>query len=682
MAVANAIAPEHLELHRAPTPRRSCRWCATPARCSAGPGRRRRSATTSPGPATCCPPYGSARFGQALTVADFTEARPRRHARPRRRSSGSRPHVAALAEAEGLAAHADSVRAARPRRRVTVPRRASAPRDDVAAAWRATTRRRSTSTVRLNTNESPDAAARRRCVDALAAELRRVDWHRYPDRAATELRAAHRRAPRRRPRAGLRGQRLQRGAADPAASPTAGRAARSPCSSRPTRCTPTSPASPAPRWSRASAPPTSRSTSTRCGRVLARRRARPSRSCARPTTPPAWSRPRRRCATVLDLGARAARGRRGLRPVRAVVGARRWSTTTRPLVVTRTFSKTWSMAAARLGYLVGPVVARGRARQGRAAVPPRRGQAGRRRARARLRRRDGARGSPALVEERGRLVAALRDLPRRRVAVGRQLRAVPARRRATATTCGRRCSTARSSSATARRGPASTAACGSPSAPPTRTTLPRRPRGGPGMTPRRDSPAAARPPRRRRSPSTLDLDGTGARRGVAPGLPFFDHMLDQLGRHGGFDLTVAGHRRPRGRRPPHRRGRRHHARRGVRARRSATRPASAASPVGLFPLDEALVEVALDLSGRPFVVYDVPFGEVLPLGDPPFDPELAEHFWQSFATAAGITLHVTQAGRAATPTTSSRPRSRASPAACATPCGSRATACRPPRASL
>ena len=50
--------------------------------------------------------------------------------------------------------------------------------------------------------------------------------------------------------------------------------------------------------------------------------------------------------------------------------------------------------------------------------------------------------------------------------------------------------------------------------------------------------------------------------------------------------------------------------------------------------------MALDLSGRPFVAYDVPIGEVLPLGDPPFNPEMAEHFWQSFATAAGITLHV------------------------------------------
>ena len=42
----------------------------------------------------------------------------------------------------------------------------------------------------------------------------------------------------------------------------------------------------------------------------------------------------------------------------------------------------------------------------------------------------------------------------------------------------------------------------------------------------------------------------------------------------------------------------------------------------------------------------MPFGEVLPLGDPPFNPEMAEHFWQSFATSAGITLHVTKkAGR-------------------------------------
>ena len=151
-------------------------------------------------------------------------------------------------------------------------------------------------------------------------------------------------------------------------------------------------------------------------------------------------------------------------------------------------------------------------------------------------------------------------------------------------------------------------------------------------------------------------------------------MLDQLGRHGGFDLTVeaTGDLHVDG----------HHTvedvgillgeafREALGDKAGVRRFAS-----GLFPLDEALVEVALDLSGRPFVVYDVPFGEVLPLGDPPFDPEMAEHFWQSFATAAGITLHVTPAARAATPTTSSRRRSRAWPAACATRCGSRAAAC-------
>ncbi|MEJ7585020.1 MAG: imidazoleglycerol-phosphate dehydratase HisB [Acidimicrobiales bacterium] len=144
---------------------------------------------------------------------------------------------------------------------------------------------------------------------------------------------------------------------------------------------------------------------------------------------------------------------------------------------------------------------------------------------------------------------------------------------------------------------------------------------------------------------TIDLDGGDGAVEVATGLPFFDHMLDQIGRHGGFglrlraegDLHVDAH----------------HTvedvgillgeafREALGDKVGVRRFAS-----GLFPLDEALIEVALDLSGRPFVLYDVPFGEVLPLGDPPFNPEMAEHFWQSFATAAGITLHVTKrAGR-------------------------------------
>jgi imidazoleglycerol-phosphate dehydratase len=138
---------------------------------------------------------------------------------------------------------------------------------------------------------------------------------------------------------------------------------------------------------------------------------------------------------------------------------------------------------------------------------------------------------------------------------------------------------------------------------------------------------------------SIDLDGPDGRVEVSTGLPFFDHMLEQLGRHGGFDLTIDA------KGDLHVDG--HHTvedtgilvgeafREALGDKAGVRRFAS-----GLFPLDEALVEVALDLSGRPFTVYEVPFGEVLPLGDPPFNPEMAEHFWQSFATAAAITLHV------------------------------------------
>jgi imidazoleglycerol-phosphate dehydratase len=137
---------------------------------------------------------------------------------------------------------------------------------------------------------------------------------------------------------------------------------------------------------------------------------------------------------------------------------------------------------------------------------------------------------------------------------------------------------------------------------------------------------------------TIDLDGTG-RTEVSTGIPFYDHMLDQLGRHGGFDLTVRAsgdlHVDT------------HHTvedvalavgeafREALGDKAGVRRFAS-----GRYPLDEALVDVALDLSGRPFVVWEVPVLEALPLGDPPFDPQLAEHAVASFATAAGITLHV------------------------------------------
>lgn len=140
---------------------------------------------------------------------------------------------------------------------------------------------------------------------------------------------------------------------------------------------------------------------------------------------------------------------------------------------------------------------------------------------------------------------------------------------------------------------------------------------------------------------SLDVDGPEGKVAVSTGLPFFDHMLDQIGRHGGFDLTIdaTGDLHVDG----------HHTvedvgillgevfREALGDKAGVRRFAS-----GLYPLDEALVEVALDLSGRPYFVYDVPFGEVLPLGDPPFNPEMVEHFFQSFATSSGITLHITK----------------------------------------
>jgi imidazoleglycerol-phosphate dehydratase len=140
---------------------------------------------------------------------------------------------------------------------------------------------------------------------------------------------------------------------------------------------------------------------------------------------------------------------------------------------------------------------------------------------------------------------------------------------------------------------------------------------------------------------SIDLDGRGTA-DVSTGLPFFDHMLSQIGKHGGFDLQLAA--------TGDLAVDTHHTvedvaivlgeafREAVGDKAGVRRFASI-----LLPLDEALVEVALDVSGRPYVVYDVEFPgplDPVPLGTPPFDPQLAEHFWQSFAHSAAITLHV------------------------------------------
>ncbi len=133
----------------------------------------------------------------------------------------------------------------------------------------------------------------------------------------------------------------------------------------------------------------------------------------------------------------------------------------------------------------------------------------------------------------------------------------------------------------------------------------------------------------------LDIDGSG-QSSATTGIPFFDHMLEQLGKHGGFDLKVEAQ------------GDLeidlHHTvedvgivlgtafKEAVGDKAGVRRFASA-----LVPLDEALVQVALDLSGRPFLVYEVdPVSEWIGT----FDPQLVEEFWRAFAFAADITLHL------------------------------------------
>ena len=137
---------------------------------------------------------------------------------------------------------------------------------------------------------------------------------------------------------------------------------------------------------------------------------------------------------------------------------------------------------------------------------------------------------------------------------------------------------------------------------------------------------------------SIDVDGSGQIE-VSTGLPFFDHMISQLGKHSRFNLTVkcegdididA-----------------HHTVEdvGIALGEAFAKALGDKQGVRRFasmtvPLDEAAVEVVLDLSGRPFLHYEIdPPGEKI-LGDPPFDPQLCEEFWRAFVMAAGITLHL------------------------------------------
>jgi imidazoleglycerol-phosphate dehydratase len=135
----------------------------------------------------------------------------------------------------------------------------------------------------------------------------------------------------------------------------------------------------------------------------------------------------------------------------------------------------------------------------------------------------------------------------------------------------------------------------------------------------------------------VDLDGTG-RAGIDTGVPFYDHMLAQLGRHGGFDLTVRT------------KGDLH-----VDAHHTVEDTAIAlgqafAQALGdkagirrfgdaLVPLDEALVQAAVDLSGRPYLVHVEP-DRLPPTIGPLYATTLTRHVWESFAHNARVALHV------------------------------------------
>ena len=133
----------------------------------------------------------------------------------------------------------------------------------------------------------------------------------------------------------------------------------------------------------------------------------------------------------------------------------------------------------------------------------------------------------------------------------------------------------------------------------------------------------------------LSLDGSGTAN-ADTGLPFFDHMLQQLGTHAGWDLRVTskGDLEVDG----------HHTVEDVGIAVGQALAEALGDKKGIrrfasitVPLDEAAVEVALDLSGRAFVVHEV----VIPtemIGT--FDTGLVEDFVRSFATTAAMSIHV------------------------------------------
>ncbi|MGH2811617.1 MAG: imidazoleglycerol-phosphate dehydratase HisB [Actinomycetota bacterium] len=133
----------------------------------------------------------------------------------------------------------------------------------------------------------------------------------------------------------------------------------------------------------------------------------------------------------------------------------------------------------------------------------------------------------------------------------------------------------------------------------------------------------------------LDVDGSGSTR-ITTGVGFFDHMLEQLGRHSGFDLEVQAtgdlHVDS------------HHTVEDVGIALGEALRQSLGDKAGirrygyaLVPMEEALAQVALDLSGRPYLSFDADLPRE-PVGN--YDPDLTEEFFTALSRAGGITIHV------------------------------------------
>ncbi len=134
----------------------------------------------------------------------------------------------------------------------------------------------------------------------------------------------------------------------------------------------------------------------------------------------------------------------------------------------------------------------------------------------------------------------------------------------------------------------------------------------------------------------IDLDGTGQGE-ITTGVGFFDHMLHQISRHGGFDLTV----RTEGDLEIDA----HHTMEDTALALGEAFAQALGDKAGIrrygdatIPMDEVLVQAAVDLSGRPYVVHDEP--ALAPYIGPVYATSMTRHIFESFGLAAKVTLHV------------------------------------------